>query len=105
MKAGDYYNSPNDRQKARTMTPGRFRALGFGGGFHCEHADCFDYPPATSICFRDAISCKSLIEGETHGFETISSQRIPEKQRRIGRWFVGDSGHRDRPNTGIPAND
>ena len=24
---------------------------------HSDHADYFDYPPETDVCFRDAISC------------------------------------------------
>src|SRR5262245_55294438 len=39
---------------------------------------------------------QSSFEGATHGFETISSKRIPERQRRIGRRFVGSSRARRR---------
>ena len=41
-----------------------------------------------------------ICEGETHGFETTCSKGIPQKRRRVGRWFhLGSRSTRDRPGT------
>src|SRR5439155_19619230 len=60
--------------------------------------------PRRAYPFATRFPAKLICEGETHGFETIWSKKIPERQRRVGRRFVGSSGTRDRPNTGIPTN-
>ena len=45
-----------------------------------------------------------ICEGETHGFETTCSKGIPERRRRVGRWFhPGSRRTRDRPGTSIAS--
>src|SRR5262249_8375677 len=70
-----------------------------------DHADYFDCPPETGYASPTRFPTRLILGGETHGFETIWSKRISERQRRVGRRFVGSSDTGDRPNTGIPTND
>ena len=54
--------------------------------------------PEGRILSRQRFPGRLICEGETHGFETTCSKGIPQKRRRVGRWFhLGSRSARDRP--------